>query len=161
MDLPVEVIRSAKRKKTVSARVVNGTVQIRMPLGLSKEQEDGHVADLLQKLDRKAATREVDLSERAQQLADEYELPLPASVKWVSNQNTRWGSCTLPTNGSLGTIRLSDRMSNFPQYVVDFVLLHELTHLVEGGHNERFHELMARFPRAERAEGYLEAAQNF
>ncbi len=157
MDLPVEIIRSAKRKKTVSARVVNGTIQIRMPVGLTQEQEDGHVADLVRKLDRKAASRAIDLTERAHELAGEYELPLPTSVKWVSNQNTRWGSCTM----SHGTIRLSDRMSSFPQYVVDFVLLHELTHLVEPDHSQRFHELMERFPKAERAEGYLEAAQKF
>lgn len=127
-----------------------------MPVGLTQEQEDGHIADLLRKLDRKAASRKVDLTERAQQLATEYQLPAPTSVKWVSNQNTRWGSCTM----SHGTIRLSDRMANFPQYVVDFVLLHELTHLVEADHNQRFHDLMERFPKAERAEGYLEAAQH-
>ncbi len=161
MDLPVEVIRSAKRKKTVSARVVNGVVQIRMPVGLSKEQEDKHVADLLRKLDRKAASRQIDLTERARELAGEYDLPVPEEVRWVSNQNTRWGSCTIPADGFGGTIRLSDRMASFPEYVVDFVLLHELTHLVEPGHNDHFHDLMARFPKAERAEGYLEAAQNF
>lgn len=76
----------------------------------------------------------------------------PASVRWVGNQNTRWGSCT-PVDA---TIRLSTRLRGMPTYVVDYVLLHELAHLLVPGHGPRFWTLLAAYPRTERARGYLE-----
>ena len=54
----------------------------------------------------------------------------PASVRWVSNQESRWGSCT-PAEGS---IRISDKVRGMPGWVLDYVLLHELAHLIEPGH---------------------------
>ena len=41
--------------------------------------------------------------------------------------------------------------------VLEYVVLHELTHLTEADHGPAFKELMARYPKAERAEGYLMA----
>ena len=55
---------------------------------------------------------------------------MPASVRWVTNQNARWGSCTPGDR----TIRLSDRLQQMPGWVVDYVLVHELAHLLEAGH---------------------------
>ena len=79
----------------------------------------------------------------------------PASVRWVDNQHRRWGSCT-PADRS---IRLSSRLRSMPEYVVDYVLVHELSHLLEAGHDERFWALVARYPRAERARGFLEGVE--
>jgi len=76
-------------------------------------------------------------------------------VRWVDNQQRRWGSCT-PEDG---TIRLSRRLANAPDYVVDYVLLHELAHLIEPGHGPAFAALMAGYPKLERAEGYLEGVE--
>ena len=77
---------------------------------------------------------------------------VPASVRWVHNQNRRWGSCT----PSEGTIRLSDRLRGMPEFVVDYVLVHELAHLIEPSHDDRFWALVHAYPRAERALGFLE-----
>jgi predicted metal-dependent hydrolase len=79
----------------------------------------------------------------------------PASVRWVDNQHRRWGSCT-PADGS---IRLSSRLQTMPEYVVDYVLVHELVHLIEPGHDERFWATVARYPKAERARGFLEGVE--
>jgi predicted metal-dependent hydrolase len=97
------------------------------------------------------------LFERAQHLAERYledhpAAAKPASVRWVRNQNGRWGSCT-PADRS---IRISDRIQTFPDWVVDYVILHELVHLVVANHNAQFWALVARYPRAERARGFLE-----
>ncbi len=77
--------------------------------------------------------------------------PKPTSVRWVTNQGSRWGSCT-PVDG---TIRLSDRLATMPGWVVDYVLVHELAHLIEIGHGPRFYRLVDAYPKAERARGYL------
>ncbi len=149
---PVRVVRSTRRKKTVSARLTEGVIEVRVPSWLSEEQVAEHVAELSARiLDRESVDR-IDLEAMAARLAARFELPTPASIRFVGNQNHRWGSCTLAE----GTIRISDRLAGVPEYVLEYVVLHELTHLVEPGHGPRFHELMARYPTAERAEGYLE-----
>jgi predicted metal-dependent hydrolase len=65
---------------------------------------------------------------------------------------TQWASCT-PENG---TIRVSDRLRTVPTWVLDYVLVHELAHLLIPGHDAAFWSLVARYPRSERARGYLD-----
>jgi len=77
------------------------------------------------------------------------------SIRWVSNQHTRWGSCTTAT----GDIRITDRLKNVPGYVLDAVIVHELTHTFIPGHGSDFWDWADRAPKAERAKGYLEALQ--
>ena len=90
---------------------------------------------------------------RAQQLSSRYfagELK-PSSVRWSDQQTTRWGSCTVDT----GAIRLSSRMREFPAWVINYVLVHELAHLRYLSHGPRFWSLVNRYPLTERARGYL------
>lgn len=148
---PVEVIRSTRRRKTVSARRVNGVVRISIPASLSRAEEQRWVAEMLRRLDRSAATAGIDLADRAARLADRYRLPHPSSIRFVDNQELRWGSCT-PAEG---TIRISSKLAMEPAWVLDYVIVHELAHLVVAGHGRRFWELVARYPRAERARGWL------
>ena len=75
------------------------------------------------------------------------------SIRYVSNMQRRYGSCT----PGKGTIRISDRLLNMPKWVLEYVLVHELAHLVEANHGKRFWALVNRYPRAERARGYLMA----
>jgi hypothetical protein len=154
-ELPVEVIRSAKRRKSVSARVVDGRVVVRMPQWMSKAQEREYVASMLQKLERQRASQAVDLGARAAELSRRYDLPAAASVRWVANQQHRWGSCSPAT----GEIRITDRIAGFPGWVLDAVLVHELAHLAEPNHSPAFHALANRYPRQERAHGFLIAMQ--
>lgn len=151
VDLPVRVITSARRKKTVSARIIDDTIEIRMPEGLSRAEKQRHIRDLTAKLNRKRSRTTVDLPKRAKHLAKKYSLPEPTSISWSARQQKRWGSCTPAT----GTIRISDRMSSFPQWVIDYVIVHELAHLVEANHSSAFTELERRFPDCDKAEGFL------
>lgn len=153
--LPVTVIRSKRRKKSSSARIVDGRIEVRIPAWLSAAQERATVDDLVARVRRArdTQTRAIDLTERARHLARTYGLPEPASIRWVTNQHRRWASCTHAT----GEIRVSSRLRAVPAYVLDAVIVHELAHLIEANHGPAFRELERRFPRWERADGFLEA----
>ncbi|GAA4893967.1 M48 family metallopeptidase [Streptomonospora salina] len=128
-----------------------------VPASFSRAEEKRWVESMLERLEAREERRRPDdesLQSRALDLADRYleGLTRPASVRWVDNQQTRWGSCT-PENGS---IRLSRRLSGMPPWVVDYVLVHELVHLIIPHHGQEFWDLVHRYPKAERARGYLE-----
>lgn len=149
--LPVEVIRSARRHKTVQARVVDGVLRVSIPAVMTAEEEAHWVAEMTRRIARRRRSSGVDLDRRARDLAGRYELPAPREIRWVDNQRSRWGSCT-PGHG---VIRLSRRLAGYPGWVLDYVVVHELAHLVEPNHSAVFWELVARYPKAERARGYL------
>ena len=154
----VKIIRSGRRKKTISGRIVDGVLEIRAPADMAEEELRPHVDKLRKRLDRKKTKKELDdgaLEARAKLLNKRYFSGKLAweSVRWVTNQNGRFGSCT-PANR---TIRLSHRLAAMPQFVQDYVLVHELAHLLEANHGPRFWKLVNRFPKTERARGYLMA----
>jgi predicted metal-dependent hydrolase len=152
-EYPVDVVRSTRRRKTVQAQVVDGRIRVLVPARLSQAEVDAHVRNLVGRLDRRRRrhTGDVDLEGRAAELCRRFDLPRPQSVRWVTNQRSRWGSCTPST----GEVRISDRLRPWPTFVLDYVLVHELTHLVELHHTPHFHDLVDRYPMAERAKGFL------
>jgi predicted metal-dependent hydrolase len=150
-DLPIDVIRSKRRKRTVQASVVDGRLQIRVPYGLSPQRESELVEQANEQIRRKVSSAEINLVRRARQLAARYGLPHPVSVEWSSRQMKRWGSCT-PDEGR---IRISDRLASVPGWVLDSVLVHELAHLEVADHGSGFDELVSRYELSERAKGYL------
>jgi predicted metal-dependent hydrolase len=159
----VEVRRSARRRRTVTAYRELGRTVVLIPAAFSPAEERRWVAQMVAKLQTREERRrrslggDDELMARARALSAEHldGLAEPASVRWVDNQHRRWGSCT-PADRS---IRLSSRLRSMPEYVVDYVLVHELVHLIEPGHDDRFWTLVARYPRAERARGFLEGVE--
>jgi predicted metal-dependent hydrolase len=151
MTLPVEVVRSARRRKTVQAAVVDGRIRVQLPAWMSAEEERSYVTALVDRLERQYRSDHVDLEARASELANRYGLPQPGSVAWTDRQRSRWGSCSPAT----GEIRVSRRLAEWPAWVLDYVLVHELAHLVEANHSAAFHRLVDRYPRSERAKGFL------
>ena len=152
----VEVRRSRRRRRTVSAYRDGDRIVVLIPATMSKRDEATWVADMVARIERQEKRRQRsddDLVVRAAKLNDLYfgGLAVPASVRWVTNQNARWGSCTPGDR----TIRLSDRLQQVPGWVVDYVLVHELAHLLEAGHTPAFWAWVDRYPKAERAKGYL------
>src|SRR3954453_5292111 len=156
----VEVRRSLRRRRTVSAYREGERVVVLIPAQFSRAEEREWVDRMLERLDaREQRSRRTDtaLQARAAPLPSRYlpEYPSaahPASVRWVTNQNGRWGSCT-PADR---TIRISHRVQEMPDWVIDYVLLHELAHLIAPSHSANFWTLVARYPKTERARGYLE-----
>ncbi|MFF1510529.1 SprT-like domain-containing protein [Streptomyces sp. NPDC058326] len=153
----VEVRRSPRRSRTVSAYREGDRTVVLIPARMSEAEERRWVGVMLDKLaakESRSVLGDRELTERALRLSEQHlgGRARPGSVRWVTNQNTRWGSCT-PSEGS---IRLSHRLQGMPEYVVDYVLLHELAHLLVPGHGPRFWRLLEAYPRTERARGYLE-----
>ena len=153
----VEVRRSRRRRRTVSAYRDGDRIVVLIPATMSKRDEATWVADMVarvQRQERRKVRSDDDLVVRASKLNDLYlgGMAIPSSVRWVTNQNARWGSCTPGDR----TIRLSDRLQKVPGWVVDYVLVHELAHLLESGHTPAFWAWVDRYPRADKAKGYLE-----
>jgi hypothetical protein len=157
----VEVRRSARRRRTVSAHRVGDTIVVSVPARMSRSDEARYVAELVDRIvrsERKLRRSDGELEARAAELSSRYlgGRATPTSVRWVDNMAARWGSCT-PIDG---TIRLSRRLDGMPSYVVDYVLLHELAHLLVPGHGPAFWSELAGFGRLERARGFLEGVES-
>jgi predicted metal-dependent hydrolase len=159
----IEVRRSARRRRTVTAYREHGRTVVLIPAAFTAAEERRWVDQMVAKLQTREERRRRTLGSDEHLMARAMELSaahfdgqaLPASVRWVENQNRRWGSCT-PADR---TIRLSGRLRGMPEFVVDYVLVHELAHLLEPTHNAHFWSLVHAFPRAERALGFLEGVE--
>nr|WP_245573251.1 M48 family metallopeptidase [Amycolatopsis benzoatilytica] len=157
----VEVRRSQRRHRTVTAYWKDDTLVVLIPARMTRAEERHWVAEMERKLLRSGAkaaappkSSDAVLLTRCTMLVAKYldGKALPASVRWVPPMRTRWASCT-PVDA---TIRVSDRLQRVPQWVLDYVLVHELAHLREPGHDAAFWALVNRYPKTERAIGYLE-----
>jgi predicted metal-dependent hydrolase len=147
----VEVIRSKRRRKTVSANLVGDVVRVSMPAWMSKADEERYVAELVGRLERRERQERTDIGARAETLARRFDLPKPSTVRWMPNRKTQWATCEMATRD----IQVSERVAEFPAWVLDYVLVHELAHLAEPNHSSRFWALVNRYPKAERARGFL------
>lgn len=147
----VEVVRSKRRRKTVSAHLDGDVVTVLMPAWMSKADEERYVTDLVARVIRKEERGRIDIHARAATLARRYDLPRATSVTWMPDRKTQWAVCAVET----GDIRVAERVSEFPAWVLDYVLVHELAHLAHANHSARFWTMVNRYPKAERARGFL------
>lgn len=151
-----EIIRSPRRKKTIEAKVIGDTIRVMLPASLSREEEEHWVGEMVRRVRRKTSSNHVDLAMRAGQLARKYGLPEPKSISVSPRQRARWGSCSPDTRA----IRISSQVLGFPAWVLDYVIVHELAHLIEPNHTASFWDLVRRYELAERARGFLIAMQD-
>ena len=161
VDIPglpadVEVRRSTRRRRSVTAFREGGRTIVVVPHRMARADIVPFVDELVGRLrarEKRARRTDDELHERAVALSRRYldGRAEPRSVRWVGNQRRRWGSCT-PADA---TIRLSDRLAAMPAHVVDYVLLHELVHLLVPGHGPDFEAWMGRYPRLLEARAFL------
>jgi predicted metal-dependent hydrolase len=155
-----EIRRSKRRKQSVGAYREQGKTIIVAPVRMPVKEVHLYAEELVAELnahDEKISSAEI-LNERASYLVQTYldvdvlnDYPVPVQIRWVTNQNTRWGSCT-PGDGN---IRISHRIQGMPQYVIDAVLLHELIHLLVEDHSPKFYSYLDKFTDYKLAKEYL------
>jgi predicted metal-dependent hydrolase len=155
--MEIKIIRSRRRKRTVSARLLKDTLLVNAPLTLSETYLTKIIADFKARFERKRLKQELNLKEnlavRAAQLNKQYfgDSVHISSIEYVTDQNSKFGCC----NCRDATIRISHRISPMPAWVRDYVIVHEMAHLIEPNHGQRFWEIVSRYKLAERARGYL------
>jgi predicted metal-dependent hydrolase len=150
------------RLRTMARWSVNGqTVKLRVPRNVTRADVERLLNDIVPRIQkqRKRTNRrsDVNLMDRANEINAEYfnnELSWN-SIRWVSNMQHRLGSCT--TGGATdGDIRISERIRRWPQYVVDYILAHEICHRKYPNHSQAFWDYLAQFPHTQKAIGFIE-----
>ncbi len=127
-----------------------------MPEGLSGSKEKKWISKIIERFEkhqRKLKLNDKYLEKRAKEINKKYfggKLKIK-SVTFSMNQNTIFGSCT----PDKGTIRLSHKARNMPKWVLDYLIIHELAHLIYHNHSKAFWKLVNKYPYAERAKGFL------
>ena len=155
----IKIIRSPKRKKTVSARLNNGVLAVYAPSGIPDKELQPIIARFKERLLRKNLKKELDRKQDLKEIAEKLNkiyfggrLQITA-IEYSTNQNSRFGCCNLKT----GRILISHRLAAMPAWVRDYVIVHELAHLIVPNHSQSFHDLTVKYKLEERAIGYLMA----
>jgi len=153
----IVVIRSNRRKKSISAYRQGGRIVISIPARLSKADERAIVPEMIAKIRSQEESKtpgESELAARIDRLLAELAPEItarPISVHWRPMRE-RWGSCTSVDR----SIRISDRLKLAPEYALDYVLFHEAIHLQHFDHGEEFTAVLNRFEDSELASAYLD-----
>jgi predicted metal-dependent hydrolase len=158
--ISVAVIRDGRLRTRIHWEWHGSQVRIRAPRDVPQRQLDRRVAEIVEEVKRRRAKvrarADADLEALARRINRKYfdgEISWH-SVRWVSNMRKRLGSCTVggPTDGD---IRISDRIKGWPNWVVAYVIAHELTHRKYPNHGKDFWAYLNRYPKAERARGFV------
>ena len=157
--MEIKVVRSPDRKKTIQAKLIGETLIVYLPCGMHREEERKIIERMKKKIEDQKLKRNINkddyLIKRFADFNNRYfrgTLKVN-SIEFVTNQECRRGSCT-PSNG---TIRLSHKLLDMPKWVLDYVLMHEMSHLLHPDHSKAFWEKVSEYKYAERARGFLMA----
>ena len=152
----VEIRASSRRKKTGNAHWSGSRIVVQIPARIRGRERREFVDELVERLLTQRpqnAAGDAALEERARVLAGLYNNDVqPKSVRWVNNQQARWASCSPGSR----EIRVSSRLRQCPEWVIDAVLVHELAHLQEADHSPRFYEIANRHVRQDDSELFLD-----
>jgi predicted metal-dependent hydrolase len=154
---PIRIVATRKRRRTVAARLRSGVLELLVPDWMSHAERQKWAEVMSRRLQRRlerSAPSDERLAGRAQLLNDRH---FGGRLRWTSIGFTAmahlWGSCTFTS----GAIRIAKRAAELPEWVLDYLLVHELAHLEHSDHGPAFRELENRYPLSERARGYLMA----
>ena len=116
----------------VSMNLRKGNILFRIPENF--RHTDKYISDLLVKLFRKIY--QPIITEKLMTFNEKFKFGTLNNVR-LKNNSSNWGSCS-----SKGNINISVRLFLAPEKVVDYVLIHELAHLKEQNHSNKFWQLV-------------------
>ncbi len=155
--MEIKVIRSPDRKKTIQARMVGDTLVVHLPLGMHREEERRIIEKMKEKIEKKKLKRQLNKDDYLIKRFNEFNRKYfqgklkVNSIEFVMNQERVTGSCT----PNKCTIRLSHKLLKMPKWVLDYVIMHEMTHLVHPDHSKEFWTKVGEYKYTERARGFL------
>jgi predicted metal-dependent hydrolase len=155
--LVLEVQVNRRLRRTYRWRIVGDRLIVERPERVSDRDLAATLTTIRERaaayLRRQTVGTDAALLARARRLLARYfpERPTLRAVGWSARQHKRHGSCS----GSTGVIRLAAHLQRYPPWVVDYVLVHELAHLLHHDHSPAFWAVVNRYPLAERARGFL------
>jgi predicted metal-dependent hydrolase len=158
--ITVEVVRDGRLRTRIHWHWRGDQVRVRVPPRTPQREIDRHVDEIVEEVRRRRAQvrarADTDLEAMARRLNQKYFGGKISwhSIRWVSNMRKRLGSCTTggPTDGD---IRISDRIQAWPRWVIEYVVAHELVHRKYPNHSKEFWAFLNRYPKAERARGFV------
>ena len=157
--MEVKIIRSGKRERTISARLAGDVMYVRAPADMPEKELEKVIKNFQRRFERKKLKKELnkadDLINIFTRLNEKYfggKIKL-GSIEYVTNQNCKFGSCSFRT----GKIRISHSIAQMPVWVRDYVVMHEMAHIIEPNHSKSFWNIVNRYKLTERARGYLMA----
>lgn len=117
-------------KRSSSASITGNIIHLIISANLSKELQNKHISVLLSRC--VAAERLPDLQRKIEELNRRH---FNQKINKISfkHQKSKWGSCS-----RAGNINISTRLLFAPEDVLEYVCIHELAHLIEHSHSERF-----------------------
>ena len=155
--MEVKVVRSQRRRRTIGARVVDGTMYVHVPVVISDKRLKEVIEDFKQRFKKRELKKQLNAREGLKGVVERLSRKYfggavkVKSIEYVANQNRRFGSCSWRDK----TIRISHRLAEMPRWVRDYVIVHEMAHILLPNHSKAFWEIVSRYKLTERARGYL------
>lgn len=155
----IKIIRSSRRRKSVSARLCGSQMIVRAPKNISETELNKIVNKLRQRFTRRKLKQELNKTKDLKTLFDKFNqqyfngVLMIESIEYTAGLNSKFGWCDYRNK----RIKISHFLANMPEWVRDYVIIHEMAHLIEPNHSQKFYDIANRYKLAERARGYLMA----
>lgn len=154
---PIRIVATRRRRRTVAARLRAGVLELLVPDWMSHAERLRWAEVMSRRLERRLERSRPSDERLAKRAAVLNERHFGGRLRWSSiafaEMANLWGSCTF----TAGAIRIASRAASLPEWVLDYLLVHEMAHLVQSDHGPAFRELESRYALSERARGYLMA----
>lgn len=146
-------IEESKEKKSATGKRIGQTLFITIPANLHPRQKNQVCSTIIHRI--MSQTYSAHLKRRVDELNDQFFQREINEIR-LKNNSSNWGSCSSNKN-----INLSSRLLLAPDFVLDYIIIHELAHLVHHNHSQTYWKLVERvMPDYMKAEEWLKKFGN-
>lgn len=156
--MEIKIKYSHNRRRTVGARFISGAMHIYAPSGIPEHKLNPIIDAFKKKFEKKQMKKELNSNpERLLEITNDlnrkyFDGKLEVkSIAYSGEQDKMYGVCYHKRK----EIWISYRLKEMPDWVRNYVIVHELAHLLQPNHSADFWNLVNRYKLAERARGYL------